>query len=50
MSKIVYSNPVKDIKGLLFAYEKGIRLTTADGIQELLKIKKITPEMKVIID
>jgi len=38
MSKIVYSNPTKDIKGLIYAYQKGIRLTTADGIQELLKI------------
>jgi diaminopimelate decarboxylase len=33
---------------LEYAYNNGIRLTTADSIEELIKIKEIAPDMKVI--
>jgi diaminopimelate decarboxylase len=33
---------------LEYAYNNGIRLTTADSLEELIKIKEIAPEMKVI--
>lgn len=46
--KIIYSNPYKDEKQLLFAYQNGVRLTVADTEFELEKIKKIAPEMKIL--
>lgn len=45
---IVYSNPIKDETDLKWAYKHGIRLTTADTIDELLKIKQLAPGMKVL--
>jgi len=47
-SKVIYSNPYKDEKNLKFAYENGVRLTVADTVGELNKIKRIAPEMKVL--
>lgn len=45
---IVYSNPIKDETDLKWAYKNGIRLTTADTIDELIKIKQLAPSMKVL--
>ena len=47
-SKLVYSNPVKEEKDILFASKKGVPITTADSIDELIKIKRIAPEMKIL--
>lgn len=47
-SDIVYSNPIKDESDLRWAYKNNIRLTTADTIDELKKIKQIAPNMKVL--
>lgn len=33
---------------LEYAYNQGIRLTTADSLEELVKIKEIAPDMKVL--
>jgi len=35
---IVFSNSVKNESEIDYAYRKGVRLTTADSIEELLKI------------
>ena len=37
---IVYSNPIKNETDLIWAEENGIKLTTADSIDELEKIQK----------
>jgi len=47
-SKLVYSNPVKEEKDIHFASSKGVPITTADSIDELIKIKRIAPEMKIL--
>lgn len=47
-SKLVYSNPVKEEKDIHFASSKGVQITTADSIDELLKIQRIAPEMKIL--
>lgn len=47
-SKLVYSNPIKEEKDIYYAKTKGVQLTTADSIDELIKIKKIAPEMKIL--
>ena len=47
-SKLVYSNPVKEEKDIHFASNKGVQITTADSIDELLKIQRIAPEMKIL--
>jgi diaminopimelate decarboxylase len=46
--KIVYSNPIKEEGDLVYAYENGLRVTTADSIEELHKIKQLAPEMRVL--
>lgn len=46
--KIVYSNTVKEEKDIYYAKQKGVELTTADTYEELLKIKTIAPEMKIL--
>ena len=33
---------------LEYAYNQDIRLTTADSLEELIKIKEIAPDMKVL--
>jgi len=35
---ILYNNPVKDEDDLEFAAQNGIQVTTADSLEELLKI------------
>jgi len=45
---IIYSNPVKEERDIMYAREKGIEVTTADTFDELLKIKKIAPNMKIL--
>ena len=45
---IVYSNSIKDENDLQWAAEAGIGLTTADSIDELIKIKEIAPKMKIL--
>lgn len=47
-SKIVYSNPVKNEKDLVWAEKQGVQVTTADTFDELLKIKRFAPNMKVL--
>jgi len=42
-SKLVYSNPVKEEKDIYFAKNKGVLITSADSIEELIKIQKIAP-------
>lgn len=48
LGKIVYSNPVKDESDLIWAHENGVRLTTADSIDELHKIKQYAPNMDIL--
>ena len=48
LGKIVYSNSIKDEADLQWAYENGIKLTTADSIDELHKIKRIAPGMRIL--
>jgi len=45
---IVFSNSVKIESEIEWAYRKGVRLTTADSIDELIKIQKVAPKMKVL--
>jgi len=45
---MIYSNPIKNMVDLEYAYNQGIRLTTADSLEELIKIKEIAPDMKVL--
>jgi len=47
-SNIVYSNPVKDEKDIVYATKKGVNITTADTFDELIKIKKFAPNMKIL--
>ena len=47
-SNLVYSNPIKDENDLEWAEENKISLTTADSIDELIKIKKHAPKMKIL--
>jgi ornithine decarboxylase len=37
-AKIVYSNPIKEEGDLEYAYLQGVKVTTADSIEELQKI------------
>lgn len=47
-SDIVYSNPIKDENDLEWAGKQQIELTTADTIEELVKIKQYAPAMKIL--
>lgn len=47
-SDLVYSNPIKDENDLEWAAKNKIELTTADSIDELLKIKQFAPKLKVL--
>lgn len=46
--QIVYSNSIKDEHDLEWAEKEGVRLTTADSIDELIKIKNFAPSMDVL--
>lgn len=48
VNNIVYSNPIKNEKDLKWAAETGIKLTTADSIDQLYKIKKFAPNMDIL--
>jgi diaminopimelate decarboxylase len=48
LDNIVYSNPIKNEKDLKWASETGVKLTTADSIDELIKIKKFAPKMNIL--
>ena len=45
---IVYSNPIKDESDLIWAEQNGVKYTTADSIDELIKIKELAPNMEVM--
>lgn len=45
---IIFSNPIKLESDIAYAYRKGVRVTTADTIDELIKIQKIAPKMKIL--
>lgn len=45
---IVFSNPVKFEEDIDFARKKKVLITTADSFDELLKIQKIAPEMRIL--
>lgn len=45
---VVYSNPIKDESDLQWAERNGIQMTTADSIDELIKVHKIAPKMKIL--
>ncbi len=47
-SKLVYSNPVKEEFDLEWAEKHNVQLTTADTIEELIKIKKYAPQMNIL--
>lgn len=44
-SRIVLSNSIKKEEDITYAMKKGVKLTTADTIDELIKIQKIDPTM-----
>jgi diaminopimelate decarboxylase len=46
--EIVYSNPIKEPKDINYAKNQKVLLTTADTLDELKKIAKVAPEMKVL--
>lgn len=45
---MIYSNPVKEEKDIEYAAKNNVLFTTADSIDELLKIKAIAPNMKIL--
>jgi diaminopimelate decarboxylase len=45
---IVYSNPIKDESDLMWAEANGVKYTTADSIDELLKIQELAPNMEIL--
>ena len=45
---IVYSNPIKVEGDIHYAKSQNVLLTTADTFDELLKIQKVAPEMKIL--
>lgn len=48
LDNIVYSNPIKNEKDLIWAAQTGVKLTTTDSIDELIKIKKYAPNMDIL--
>lgn len=47
--KIIYANPSKQVSHLKFARAKGVTKMTFDNIDELIKIKAIFPDAKVVM-
>lgn len=47
-NSVVYSNSIKDESDLQWAEKNGIKMTTADSIDELVKIKALAPKMSVL--
>lgn len=48
-SRILYANPFKRACDIEYAYKKGVKFTTFDTVDELKKIMKTCPDMKVIL-
>lgn len=47
-TRMIYSNPVKEEKDIMFAAKNNVLFTTADSIDELIKIKTVAPNMKIL--
>lgn len=47
-TQLVYSNPIKEESDLEWAEANNVKLTTADTIEELHKIKKYAPTMRIL--
>jgi diaminopimelate decarboxylase len=45
---MIFSNPVKEENDIEFAAKSGVLFTTADSFDELIKIKRIAPNMKIL--
>lgn len=45
---VIFSNSIKIESDIEYAYRKGVRFTTADTIDELIKIQKVAPKMKIL--
>lgn len=48
LDNIVYSNPIKAEKDLIWAAQVGVKLTVADTLEQLVKIKKYAPKIGVL--
>lgn len=46
--RIVYSNTVKEPADLIYAKKRGVKLTTADTLQEIEKIQKYGPGIDIL--
>jgi ornithine decarboxylase len=46
---IIYSNPIKDILHINFAYKKGIKLIVADSFEEIDKIIEISADFRILL-
>lgn len=47
-SNMIYSNPVKEEKDIIYASKNNVLYTTADTFDELIKIKTLAPNMKIL--
>jgi diaminopimelate decarboxylase len=43
-SEIIYSNSIKEERDILYALKKGVALTTADTLDELIKLQNIATQ------
>lgn len=48
-SRILYANPCKSVRDIIYAYRKGVTRTTVDSVSEIEKISKNAPNMDCII-
>lgn len=47
--KIIYANPIKAKSYIEYAKQEGITLMTVDSVDEIIKIKDVYPEAKILI-
>lgn len=47
-SNMIYSNPIKEEKDILYAAKNNVLYTTADTFDEVIKIKNLAPNMKIL--
>lgn len=47
-SNLMYSNSIKEEKDILYAAKNNVLYTTADTFDELIKIKTLAPNMKIL--
>ncbi|KAL4450285.1 hypothetical protein ABPG74_008991 [Tetrahymena malaccensis] len=47
-SNMIYSNPVKEEKDILYAAQNNVLYTTADTFDEIVKIHTLAPNMKIL--